>query len=596
MRKVWTIFRGILTVVGAMVVTATVTLILVGLFSSGRPSLPDGMVLRINLGGVLADGPRAASFLSGPARPTLRDLIEGLEVAATDDRVAGIAVHLGGFRTDLANVQELRGAVAAFRASGKPAWLFSEDIGGIGGGTAAYYLAAGFDEIWLQPSGGVGLIGLAMEVPFGRGLLDKLEVESRIGKRHEFKSASESMTETALSGPARENLQGLLDSLYGQIVAGIAADRGLEEAGVRDLVDNGPYLASEALDNGLVDWLGYWDTFIDAAIGDAGGDDIEAVLFDRYIKGINRPNRKGPMVALIHGRGAIKSGNAEGGGPFSDPGFGAHRIAAAIADAVEDKDIKAILFRVDSPGGAYVASDIVWREVARAQQAGKPVVVSMGGTAASGGYFVAMAADRIVAQPGTVTGSIGVFGGKLVTAKFWEKLGVTWDGLQTGKHANMWSFVSDFPPGAEARFSDMLDFIYVDFTGKVMANRGLDTDQIDAVARGRVWSGKDALRLGLVDALGGYATAIGEVKDALDLDPSDSINLVVRPRPASRFEQLAKVLDGGDPSVGMASLLGAVPEGQAGDLIRAFGPLAENLAVLVPPEGVLQMPAMRIRN
>ncbi len=601
-RTIWRILRTIFIGVGFIVVAGVVAVILVGVFSTGRPSLPDRMVLQVNLGGTVVDGPRVPAILSGAERPTLRDIVDGLEVAAGDDRVTGVAVHLGGLRSNLATIQELRDAVAAFRASGKPARLFSEDIGGIGGGTAAYYFAAGFDEIWLQPSGGVGLIGLAMEIPFGRGLLEKLEVETRVGKRHEYKSASESVTESALSQPARENLQALLDSLYGQIVAGIAADRGLAEADVRDLIDNGPYLAEEALANGLVDRLGYWDTFIehstDGGDGDNGGDeedDPDTVSLGRYLQGIERPNAKGPMVALIHGRGTIESGSADGDGLFGDPGFAAHRIAAAIADSVEDEAIEAILFRVDSPGGSYVASDIVWREVSRARKAGKPVIVSMGGTAASGGYFVAMAADRIVAQPGTVTGSIGVFGGKLVTTKFWEKLGVTWDRLQAGERANMWSFISDFPPGAETRFSEMLDFIYEDFTAKVMADRDLDAERIDDVARGRVWTGQDAARLGLVDSLGGYATAIGEVKSALDLDPSDGINLVLRPRPPSRFEQLSRLLDGGDPFARIAEMFG-LRDDQADRLARALGPVAEDLSVLAPSVGVLQMPAMRIRD
>ena len=484
-------------------------------------------------------------------------------------------------------------AVEDFRASGKFAVLFTEDLGGIGGGTMQYYLASGFDEIWLQPSGGVGLIGMAIEVPFARGLLDKLEVEPRFGQRKEYKSAVESLTRSSLSEPARENLQALLDSLFGQAVAGIAAGRQIGDAEVRDIVDNGPYLAREALDLGLVDRLAYWDEFI-ADAKERSGEDAEEVTMGRYLSGIDRPNRTGTRIALIHGRGTIVSGSADEGA-FEDPGFRAHRIAKAISEAVENDEIEAILFRIDSPGGSYIASDIVWREIRRASEAGKPVVASMGGTAASGGYFVAMPADRIVAQPGTVTGSIGVYGGKVVTARLWERLGITWEGLYAGDRAAMWSMVRDFPPGAEARFAALLDFIYEDFTAKAMEDRAMDADQIDAVARGRVWSGEDALAQGLVDAVGGYPTAIAELRGLLELEPDAPVNLVPMPRPLSPFEQFARVLDGEVSASSLPALLDMEGTGVVDQAARELGLAADDLDVLRPPAGILQMPPLRLR-
>ncbi len=593
MKTFWKIVIGFLAVVGGLVVMFVVAGVIVSLTLSARPApLPESIVLRLNLEGQLRDGPRTQRLFAVRHGPDLRGIVEGLEAASSDDRVAGLAVYMGGPQLSIAAAQELRAAVEAFRAAGKFALLFTEDLGGLGGGTMQYYLASGFDEIWLQPSGGVGLIGMAIEVPFARGLLDKLEVEPRFGQREEYKSAVESLTRSSLSEPARDNLQALLDSLYGQAVAGIAAGRQIGEADVRSLVNKGPYLAEEALDLGLVDQLAYWDEFIADAKARVG-DDAEEVLMGRYLGGIDRPNRTGTKVALIHGRGTIVSGSADGGA-FEEPGFGAHRIAGAISDAIDDDEIEAILFRVDSPGGSYIASDIVWREIRRAREVGKPVVASMAGTAASGGYFVAMPADRIVAQPGTVTGSIGVYGGKVVTTRLWERLGITWDGLYAGDRAAMWSFVQDFPPGAEQRFAALLDFIYDDFTNKAMVDRSLDVDQIDAAARGRVWSGQDALARGLVDALGGYHTALDELRGLMGLEVDAPLHLIAMPPPLSPFEQLQRVLDGEVSAGSLAVLLEHDSDGVINGAARELGLAADDLNLLRPPAGVLQMPPLRL--
>lgn len=597
MRRVWRFIVGFLATIGGIVVLIVVASIVAAvLWPAAVEPLPDRMVLRVNFEGGLPDGRKSEAFLFEDRKLVLREVVMGLRAAAEDDRVAGVAVYMGGMRLNLSTAQELRAVIGELRDAGKTARLFTEDLGGIGGGSAAYYLASAFDEIWIQPSGGVGLIGIAMEIPYAGGLLEKLEVEPHFGQRHEYKSAVESFTRDGMSGPARENLQTLLDSLYGQLVAGVAESRGFEEAEVRRLVDRGPYLAGEALEEGLIDRIGYWDEFLDESLASAG-ENAEAVFLDRYLAGIDRPNSEGPKVALVYGTGAIIMGEGDNGDGFNGAGFKAHRVADAISDAIDDDEVKAILFRVDSPGGSYIASDIVWREVRRARDAGKPVIVSMGGTAASGGYFVAMGADRIVAQPGTITGSIGVYGGKFVTEKFWANLGITWDELHAGENAGMWSFIRDFPAGGEERFREMLDFIYEDFTAKAMEVRGFDPTHLDAVARGRVWTGRDALDNGLVDALGGYGAAIDEVKQALGLQPDEGITLALWPAPKSPLEELLKALeDRGQPLAQVAaSLFGIDEAGVIGEIGGRLGLSAEDLELLAPPAGVLQMPAMRLR-
>lgn len=597
MRTLWRFIIGSLAAIGATVVLITVIGFVIAIFGPGAAkSLPDRMVLRVNFEGELQDRRKSEVFLFEKQDLVLREVIMGLRAAATDERVSGVAVYMGGFRVNLSMAQELRAAIAELRGAGKTARLFTEDLGGMGGGSAAYYLASAFDEIWVQPSGGVGLIGLSMEIPYAGGMLDKLEVKPRFGQRHEYKSAVESMTGYGMSDPARENLQALLDSLYGQLVAGIAESRGFDEAEVRQLVDNGPYLAQEALEKHLIDRIGYWDEFIDESDSMAG-EEAERVFLDDYLAGIDRPNSDGPKVALIYGNGTISMGGGDDGDGFEGGGFKAHRVADAFADAVDDEEVEAILFRINSPGGSYIASDIVWREVRRASAAGKPVIVSMGATAASGGYFVAMPADRVIAQPGTITGSIGVYGGKFVTEKLWARFGIAWDELHAGENAGMWSFIRDFPTGGEQRFREMLDFIYEDFTAKAMEDREMDAGQMDRIARGRVWAGKDALDHGLVDALGGYDVAIAEVKQALGLDADAGITLALWPKPRSSFDEVMKLLQGGGKPLAQigAVLFGEQEAGVLAEVGDRLGLSADDLELLKPPAGVLQMPPMRLR-
>ena len=528
-----------------------------------------------------------SAFDTGPL--LMRGFVDALEAASKDDRVQGLVVRFGSGGITVAQAQELRDAVVRFNSSGKFTLAFSESFGGIGSGTVAYYVASAFDSIWIQPSGAVGLTGIALEAPFIKGTLDKLGVKVKVEQRQEYKAAVEMFTREHFSVPARASLQQLVDSWFAQIVGGIATARGFEPVAVRKLIDEGPYLAREALAINLVDGLGYWIDVLDSARASASVDTVIAdrMRIDRYLASVERPNSDGPKVAMIYGVGTVLPGvddNPISGGA----NFAADSVAKAISMATKNNDIRAILFRIDSPGGSYTAADTVWREVDRASRAGKPVVVSMAGEAASGGYFVAMAADSIVAQPGTVTGSIGVFAGKAVTEALWHKLGITWDEIHAGGRATMWSQIRDFPPGAEDKFSRILDAIYEDFTAKLSRGRSLSKEQVDAVARGRVWSGTDALANGLIDVIGGYSTAVAEVKRALNLSPEDSINLIDFPKPRSRLERIVSLLtDRAEFSLG-----------QTGAFMQAFGfrfsLSTDDFAVFAPTVGVLQLPPFRL--
>jgi protease-4 len=513
----------ILAVIGG----AVVGMLLVGTVTrlALRGHVPRGTVVELDIERPLAEyapnDPLAGLLHS--RQTLLRDVLDGLVRARDDERVAALVVRIGQAPGGLAQIQELRDAVADFRTSGKRAIAFAETFGEFGPGNGVYYLASAFGEIYLQPSGDIGLTGLLAEVPFVRGTLDKLGITPRFGARAEYKNAVNTFTEKQFTEPHRQSLSRLVESQFGQMVSGIAAARGLDERAVRALVDRAPLSAQEALDAKLVDGLAYRDEV--TAKLEEGGRKPRRMSLARYLARAGGPEATGDVVALIHGVGAVHRGRSRIDPLSGDVGMGSDTVTAAFRAAVDDDRVRAILFRVDSPGGSYIASDTIWREVSRARAAGRPVVVSMGDVAASGGYFVAVPADKIVAQPGTITGSIGVFAGKMLTGDFWEKLGVTFDDVQVGRNATMWSALHDYTAAEHVLFDGALDRIYDDFTGKVAAGRRLPLEQVRRVAKGRVWTGEDALAQGLVDALGGYPEALRQVRVVLGLGADAPLEL-----------------------------------------------------------------------
>ena len=505
--------RFVLGLFAAIGITASLTILGVGamtwyLFAS-RPPLPDGIVLTADLNRGLAPGSSqdALSEIVFGDKPTLRGFLDAIERAGDDPRVKALYVQLGQDALALATVQEVRDAIQAFRAKGKFALAFSESFGEFGPGTRPYYLAAAFDEIWVQPLGSVGLIGLRAEIPFLRGTLDWLGIKPSFGRREEYKTATNSLTETAMTGPQREETEALLNSVSGQIVRGIAAARRLAETQVGILIDRGPLFADEAKEAGLIDRIGYRDEALAAARGRAGSG-ARLMPLSRYREAAGRPHVSGPKIALIYGTGLIVQGNGSDDPISGTEMMSASKVARAFRDAARDPKVRAILFRIDSPGGSAVASETIWREVARAREHGKPVVVSMGDVAGSGGYYIAAPADKIVAQPATLTGSIGVLAGKLVVTGLLDKFGVTSEAVQRGANAAMFSPFVDFSPVARAQLDAFLDQTYRGFKERVASGRHMSADQVEAVAKGRVWTGEEARERGLVDALGGYDAAL----------------------------------------------------------------------------------------
>ncbi len=520
--------RGSCSVIVSLLPFAGIAAGLYYWFGAGR--VPKRVILEADFDqGVteyVPDDPLARVLLA--KKPGLRDMVEALQKASKDGRVKGLVARVGGSKMKLAQVQELRDAVAVFRASGKPAIVYAETFGEAGPGNAAYYLATAFDALYMQPSGDVGLTGLIYEQPFLRGALDKLGIAPRLDGRKEYKSYRYMFTERKYIPPHREEVIGAMDSQFGQLVRGIAEARKLSEEQVRSLIDRGPFIGQEAVDAKLIDGLAYRDEVYDK-IKEKAGAKAEFLPLAEYRKRAGGPYEKGTTIALIYGVGGIERGKSGYNPATGGIIMGSDTITAAFRQAVEDKDVKAILFRIDSPGGSYVASDAVWRETVNARKAGKPIIVSMGGTAASGGYFIAAAADKIVAQPATITGSIGVLGGKMITTGFWNKLGVTWDEVHTSSNADVWTWTKDLTPAQQARFAEWLDRIYEDFTSKVGRGRNLSKDEVEKIAKGRIWTGEDAKRLGLVDELGGFPTALRLVRKVAKLSDDAPIRLKIYP-------------------------------------------------------------------
>jgi protease IV len=526
-----------LAILGALWLVGMVIVLVAVIGIKGR--VPSKTILEANFEQTfmedVPDTPSAHLLLT--EKQTLRDVVDAIDRGASDNRVVGMIAKIGAAPMGMAQTQEIRDAVQRFRAHKKFAVAYAETFGEFGPGNGAYYLATAFDHIYLQPSGDVGLTGIILESPFIKGTLAKLGMTFRGDHRYEYKNALNFYTETKYTGPHKEAMTALMTSWFNQMKEGICQARQIAPEKFQALIDAGPYLGKEAVDAKLVDSVAYRDE-VYGKVKSQAGDGAELLYLDKYLDRAGRPHDRGKTVALIFGVGAVTRGRSDYDPVQGAQNMGSDTVAGAIRAAADDKEVKAILFRVDSPGGSYVASDTIWREVVRARQAGKPVIVSMGNLAGSGGYFVAMAADKIVAEPGTITASIGVLGGKMLTNGLWDKVGLSWDEVHQGENATMFTGTHDYTPAEWGRFEAWLDRVYVDFTGKVADGRKLPKEKVLEMAKGRIWSGQDARNLGLVDELGGYDTALKLAKQAAGVPESDDVKIVVYPRPSTLLQKV----------------------------------------------------------
>jgi protease IV len=507
-----------------------------------EPAVPANATLVLRVGGSLSElAPNDVyGYLRGSKAPTVRSLVENLRKAKVDSRVRAVLLKPTGFESPFwAKVQEVRDAVLDFRKSGKPIYAYLEY-----GGDREYYLATAADKIYLMPSTALDLTGVATYQLFLRGTLDKIGAIPDLHRIGEYKTAVNTFQEKGYTPAHKEMDQSLNVDLYDQIVRGIADGRKKNDADVRALFDDGPFLPEDALRAGLVDDIAYADQVEEKL---RGGEPLRQIDEDDYGRvtpsslGLNR----GPRIAVIYASGTINSGKS-GYDPVNGPVAGSDTLIEYIRQARRDRTVRAIVLRVDSPGGSSIASDAIWREltIAKNEKADRPLIVSMSDLAASGGYYIAMPAQVIVAQPSTLTGSIGIFGGKVVTGGVYGKLGARIESTSIGKRAEINSPARPYNPDELKKLQEQLQAFYDQFVEKVAEARQSTPEKIDALAQGRVWTGRQAKQNGLVDELGGLDRAVAIAKQRAKIAAESDVELVVYPPRKSFYELLSEQVSG----------------------------------------------------
>lgn len=563
------------------------------------PTLPDEMVLFMELNDGFREVPSLASFTDpfAPAEPTVREIVDGLDRAAQDDRVKGIVARMYGGAFSLAQTTEVRAALKRFRDAGKFAYIYSTSYGEGGGGLGRYYLASAFDEIWMQPLGVVSIPGVQAEMPYLRGALDKIGVQPSFYQRKKYKTAMESFTNKNMSAASRETMQTIVTDIRKELLANIPAERGMTPGGFEDLIDKGLFTAPEALEAGLIDHADYGDVLLDdvaeKVTGERDADALNLVNLDAYI-GVGKNNAYAfiagmkPKVALVYAVGMIME-SSEAGGFDNRQVAAADVIAPAILNASKDESVQAIVLRIDSPGGSPAASESILRAVEKAQARGKPVIVSMGDTAASGGYWIAAYADKIYALPTTLTGSIGVVGGKFTAGALLDKLGVNMETVHWGKNSGIWSLTAPFSAGEAERINAMLDNVYDNFVARVAKGRDMDVASVDSIAGGRVWTGRRALEVGLVDEIGGLDDALDYVAQSVGAQSRADLNVVLYPKPKNTLEQFMELLGA---QVRMAGYGTALQD----KALKVLGPVADMVSVAGQPQDFMTYEPLRLER
>ena len=526
-------------VVGLVLVALIGLALMVAAVRKSEPSIADNSVLNLRVSGSLPDyvpyDPLRKFF--GGSDQSLTNLILQFKKAKVDNRIKVVMLDINMSGAGWGKSEEIRDAIADFRSSGKPVYAYMEF-----GMNKEYYIASACDKIYLAPPGELFITGLAADVMFFRGSLDKLGIYPDIFQIGKYKSVGDTFTRKDMSDAHREFMNSLLDDLFNRYVEAIAAGRGKTGDQVRAIIDEAPYGAAKAKEVGLIDGAEYRDDLekqLKTNLGYKESDPLRIVKSSEYSEvapeslGLN----EGEKIAVIYATGDIGSGQSENS-PTGSQSIGSDTLSKAINDARDDKTIKAIVIRVDSPGGSGLASDVIWHAVDAAKQK-KPVVISMGDVAASGGYYISASANKIIAQPSTITGSIGVVAGKPVMRGFYDWLGISNEYILRGKNAGMFRETEKFSDDERVKFEDWIKTTYYnDFIPKVAKGRNKDAAYVDSVGQGRVWTGFQGKERGLVDEFGGLDRAVEVAKDLAKIPKDKGVHRVILPYPRSFIQEL----------------------------------------------------------
>ncbi|HUJ81590.1 MAG TPA: signal peptide peptidase SppA [Candidatus Acidoferrales bacterium] len=504
----------------ALVIVLVIVAVVILIIIASQPArVASNSVLVLDVSGEINEQ-RAMDIFSaigGEFIPVQHDFVDALDTAKSDPHIDALVVKIGPLATGWGKLEEIRSHILAFRTSGKPSVCY---LGGDGIGNLEYYVASACDKIWLVPTAPVSIHGMMAEALFLRGTLDKLKIYPDYYHIAEYKTASNQLTEKKFTPAHREEVDSLLHGIYNQYLTEVSQARNMDRTAFEKLVEQGPLSADEALNGKLVDRLAYWDQVQDFVREKT--KDWNPVKLGRYRSQIK--NDGGTKIAVVHATGLIvsgESGNTPGGGAI----MGSESVAADLRKAREDSGIKAIVLRVDSGGGSAVASEVIRREVVLAKGV-KPVVVSMSDVAASGGYWIAMSANKIVADPDTITASIGVLGGKLNISGLYGMLGLSTDSIATSENATIFSAQQNFTPAQQKLIQKSLQDVYANFTKGVAEGRHMTVEAVDKIGKGRVWTGAQGKELGLVDELGDLDHAVGVAKQLAGIPAERRVRIV----------------------------------------------------------------------
>jgi protease-4 len=571
----------VFTLIGLATFASVAGLALMAAIIGREPAVRAGSTLVLRVPGPLAEE-EPSGFVGQllDTAPTVRSVVDNLRKARHDGRVKGVVLIPADAQGLWGKTQEVRDAVLAFKESGKPIVAYLEY-----GGDQQYYLASACDRVFLLPTSPLDLTGLASYELFLRGTLDKIGAHPDLLHIGDYKTAANTFTEKTFTPAHREMAESLNTDLFEQLVSGIAEGRRKSVEEVRALIDRGPFLPEEAVRVGLVDDLAYEDQIDDKV--DLGGSEAERLEGDEYSRvslasfGLN----EGPRIAVIYATGLIARGESNPDSP-NGPVLGSDTLIKSIRTARADDSVRAIVLRVDSPGGSAIASDVIWREIWLAREE-KPIIASMSDVAASGGYYIAMPAHAIVAQPATLTGSIGVVVGKIVTGGSFDKLGLNIEAVSRGRFAEINSPDRPYGPEERAKIEEQMQAIYDAFVEKAAQGRNTTPERIDAVAQGRVWTGRQAKELGLVDELGGLDRAIALAKSRANIPDDEEVEMIIYPARRPFYEMVRNPFSVAPARFGWGSFASAE--------VRALARLASPLLLFSRGEPLALMPNFSVR-